>query len=113
MADNPRIALYGAEYVGVKIDEPQAKPYNREGNTHVSVVGKCCESGDVLIEDAKIPYLKAGDVIALYNSGAYTFSMASNYNCLPRPAVVFVEKGEARLVVERQTYNDLIRGQYL
>ncbi|MBQ7220218.1 MAG: diaminopimelate decarboxylase [Synergistaceae bacterium] len=113
MADNPRIALYGAEYVGVNIDEPHAKPYNREGNTRVSVVGKCCESGDVLIEDAKLPYLKAGDIIALYNSGAYTFSMASNYNCLPRPAVVFVENGDARLVVERQSMEELIRGQYL
>ena len=113
MADNPRIALYGAEYVGVKIDEPDAKAYDREGGTHVSVVGKCCESGDVLIENAKLPWLKAGDVIALYNSGAYTFSMSSNYNCLPRPAVVFVEDGEARIVVERQSCEELIHGQYL
>ena len=113
MADNPRIALYGAEYVGVKADEPHAQAYDREGGTRVSVVGKCCESGDVLIEDAKLPYLRPGDVIALYNSGAYTFSMASNYNCLPRPAVVFVENGEAKLIAERQTYDDLIRGQYL
>ena len=57
--------------------------------------------------------LKAGDIIALCNSGAYTFSMAGSYNCLPRPAVVFVENGEAKLVVERQSMEDLIRGQYL
>ena len=57
--------------------------------------------------------LKAGDIIALCNSGAYTFSMAGSYNCLPRPAVVFVENGEAKLAAERQSFNDLIRGQYL
>ena len=113
MADNPRVALYQAEYKAVKVTDPQAEAYNREGNTHVSVVGKCCESGDILIEDAKIPYLKAGDVIALYNTGAYTFSMSSNYNCLRRPAVIFVEDGNYRLVVERQSFDDLIRGQYV
>lgn len=113
MADNPRIALYQAEYEAVKVADPDAEIYNREGNTHVSVVGKCCESGDILIEDAKIAYLNAGDVIALYNSGAYTFSMASNYNCLRRPAVVFVEDGKYKLVVERQSLEDIIRGQYI
>ena len=102
MADNPRVALYQAEYEAVKVHEPDAEP-----------VGKCCESGDVLIEKARLPELKAGDVIGLYNSGAYTFSMASNYNTLGRPAVVFVEDGEARLVVERQSMEDLVRGQSL
>ena len=113
MADNPRYALYQAEYEAVNVDDPDAPAYDRDGGTHVSVVGKCCESGDILIEDAKLPFLKAGDVIALYNSGAYTFSMASNYNTLPRPAVVFVENGEANLVVERQSLEDMIRGQSL
>ena len=113
MADNPRYALYQAEYEAVNIADPDAAPYDREGGTHVSVVGKCCESGDVLIENAKIPYLKAGDIIALYNSGAYTYSMSGNYNCLARPAVVFVENGQARVVVERQSYEDLARGQSL
>ncbi len=111
MADNPRYALYQAEYQAVKVSDPDAAPYDREGGTHVSIVGKCCESGDILIENAKIPYLEAGDVIALYNSGAYTFSMSSNYNCLARPAVVFVEGGKARVVAERQSYEDLVRGQ--
>ena len=113
MSDNPRVALYQAEYEAVKVSEPDAQPYDRDGGTHVSVVGKCCESGDVLIEDAKLPYLEAGDIIALYNTGAYTFSMSSSYNCLPRPAVVFVEDGKARVVVERQSLDDLIRGQVL
>ena len=113
MADNPRYALYQAEYEAVNIDCPDAPAYDRDGGTHVSVVGKCCESGDILIEDAKLPYLKPGDILALYNSGAYTFSMASNYNTLPRPAVVFVEDGQAKLAVERQTMEDMIRGQKL
>lgn len=112
MADNPRFALYNAEYDAVAIANPDGKIYNREGNTKVSVVGKCCESGDILIDNAKLPLLKAGDIIGLYNSGAYTFSMSSNYNYLQRPAVVFVENGEAKLVVERQSLEDLIRGQY-
>ena len=113
MADNPRVALYQAEYEAVSVKAPGAPAYDRDGGTHVSIVGKCCESGDVLIEDAKITRLEAGDVIALYNTGAYTFSMASNYNCLPRPAVVFVEGGTARVVAERQTMEDIVRGQAL
>ena len=113
MADNPRYALYQAEYEAVKVSDPDAEPYDRDGGTHVSVVGKCCESGDILIEDAKLPLLRAGDVIALYNSGAYTFSMSSNYNTLARPAVVFVEGGRAKIAAERQTLEDLVRGQSL
>ncbi|MBQ9594253.1 MAG: diaminopimelate decarboxylase [Synergistaceae bacterium] len=113
MADNPRVALYNAEYNAVSVSNPEGAIYNREGNTHVSIVGKCCESGDVLIEGAKIQKLQAGDLIALYNTGAYTFSMASNYNCLARPAVVFVENGEAKLAVERQSPEDLLRGDLL
>ncbi len=113
MADNPRVALYNAEYNAVSVTNPEGPIYNREGNTHVSIVGKCCESGDVLIEDAKIQKLQAGDLIALYNTGAYTFSMASNYNCLARPAVVFVENGEAKLAVQRQGPEDLLRGDLL
>ena len=111
MADNPRIALYQAEYEAVKVDDPDEEIYDREGGTHVSVVGKCCESGDILIENAKLPKLQSGDLIALFNTGAYTFSMSSNYNCLQRPAVIFVEDGFYRVVVERQSLEDIIRGQ--
>ena len=113
MADNPRYALYQAEYEAVAVKDPNAPAYDREGGTHVSIVGKCCESGDILIENAKICKLEAGDIIALYNSGAYTFSMSSTYNKLQRPAVVFVENGEARVVVERQSLEDIIRGDNL
>ena len=113
MADNPRYALYQAEYEAVKVSDTDAPIINPDGRRKFSIVGKCCESGDILIDDAKLPELKAGDVIALYNSGAYTFSMASNYNCLRRPAVVFVEDGKYKLVVERQSLEDIIRGQYI
>ena len=113
MADNPRYALYQAEYQAVKVSDIDAPAYDRDGGTHVSVVGKCCESGDILIEDAKIAYLQPGDVIALYNTGAYTFSMSSTYNKLLRPAVVFVEDGKSRIAVERQTLDDMLTGDLL
>lgn len=110
MSDNPRYALYQAEYEAVSVKEPDAPAYDRDGGTHVSVVGKCCESGDVLIENAKLPRLEPGDLIALYNTGAYTFSMSSSYNRLLRPAVVFAENGKAKLVVERESIEDLLKG---
>lgn len=110
MSDNPRYALYQAEYEAVSVKEPDAPAYDRDGGTQVSVVGKCCESGDVLIENAKLPRLDAGDLIALYNTGAYTFSMSSSYNRLLRPAVVFVENGKSRLVVERENIDDMLKG---
>lgn len=112
MADNPRYALYGAEYEAISVKNPDGPIYEPE-NGHVSIVGKCCESGDILIEKAKLPKLKPGDLIAIYNTGAYTFSMASNYNRLLRPAVVFVNGGEARVVVKRQTLDDLLNGDLL
>ena len=111
MSDNPRYALYQAEYNAVKVDDVDGEIYRPENGGKVSIVGKCCESGDILIDDAEIQRVNAGDVIALYNTGAYTFSMSSTYNCLPRPAVVFVEDGEARVVAERQSLEDIIRGQ--
>ena len=113
MADNPRIALYQAEYNAVKVSDADGEIYCPQNGGKVSIVGKCCESGDILIDDAEIQAVKPGDVIALFNTGAYTFSMSSNYNCLMRPAVVFVEDGEARVVVERQKLEDIVRGQVL
>ncbi len=113
MSDNPRYALYQAEYEAVSVKEPNAPAYDRDGGTHVSVVGKCCESGDILIENAKLPRLEAGDLIALYNTGAYTFSMSSSYNRLLRPAVVFVERGKSKLVVERESIEDMLKGDLI
>ncbi len=75
----------------------------------VTVAGKCCESGDVLIEGLKVPPLERGDLLAVLNTGAYTFSMASNYNRIPRPAAVLVSPGRADVIAERQTYDDVLR----
>lgn len=104
MSDNPRPALYGARYeVFVPARVTAARP------RVVSIAGKHCEQGDVLVQDAAVPAdLAVGDVIATPVTGAYAYSMASNYNRLPRPAVVFVRAGEARVVVRRETYDDLV-----
>jgi diaminopimelate decarboxylase len=76
----------------------------------VTVVGKHCESGDVTVRDARVPQeLESGDVLCTPVTGAYGYSMASNYNKVPRPAVVFVRGGQSRIVVRRETYEDLIR----
>ncbi|KPV45747.1 hypothetical protein AN477_01370 [Alicyclobacillus ferrooxydans] len=74
-----------------------------------SVAGKCCESGDMLIWDATLPHPKQGDVLAVFSTGAYNYSMASNYNRNPKPAVVFVENGNPTVVVERETWADMVR----
>lgn len=103
MTDNPRPALYGATYHGVI-----ANRMGEEAIETVTVVGKCCESGDVIIRDLKVPPVRRGDVLAVYNTGAYNFSMASNYNMNLRPAVVLVSEGRADLIVRRQSYEDLL-----
>ncbi|WP_461215779.1 diaminopimelate decarboxylase [Lacticaseibacillus sp. GG6-2] len=102
MGDNLRPALYQAEYEAVKAATPDA-----EATEDVHLVGKYCESGDILIDHAHLPETKAGDVIAVKATGAYGYSMASNYNRNPRPAVVFAEDGQAKLVVRRESYADL------
>ena len=102
MGDNIRPALYQAVYDGFLA--------NREGYDSVkkvTVVGKYCESGDVLLRDILLPEVKAGDLLAISSTGAYGYSMASNYNRNPRPAVVFVEDGQAKLVARRETYEDM------
>lgn len=104
MGDNIRPALYQAEYEAVLANNPLAKPVET-----VRIAGKYCESGDILIQNQPLPETKAGDVIAILDTGAYGYSMASNYNRNPRPAVVFVEKGKAKLVVERESFDDLVR----
>lgn len=103
MTDNIRPALYGAKYemtVANKIDE--------EKDQCVTVAGKCCESGDIFIKDIQLQKLERGDIIAVASTGAYGFSMSSNYNKNPRPAVVFVKNGEARVVSKRQSYEELL-----
>lgn len=106
MTDNIRPALYGAKYeatIANKSDSP--------ANDKVTVAGKCCESGDILINDIEIQKAEGGDILAVLSTGAYGFSMASGYNRILRPAVVFVRNGEARIVSKRQTYEDLIKDE--
>jgi diaminopimelate decarboxylase len=105
MIDNPRPALYGSEYEAF-LPRAVAAPRPRT----VRVVGKHCESGDVLLHEARVPAdLAVGDVLATPVTGAYGLVMGSNYNRLPRPAAVFVRNGEARLVLRRETVADLFR----
>ena len=104
MADNPRPVLYEAEYEAVV-----ANRVNSPANRRVSLVGKCCESGDVLIQETALAGdLESGDVLCVFTTGAYNYSMASNYNRIPRPAMVTVKEGAARLSVRRETYEDLL-----
>lgn len=104
MTDNPRYALYQSEYEAVaanKASEPKSQT--------VTLAGKCCESGDLLGEHMPIQNLESGDIVAVLSTGAYNYSMASNYNRLCRPAVVMVKDGTARLIVRRESMEDLIR----
>jgi len=103
MTDNPRLALYGARYEACLANRMLAS-----ADKTVSIAGKCCESGDMLIWDAVLPNPEPGDLLAVSCTGAYNYSMASNYNRMARPAVVFVRDGQARLVLRRETLADLI-----
>ena len=104
MTDNPRLALYGAKYEAVL-----ANRMLDESVEAWSVAGKCCESGDMLIWDAPLPEPNQGDILAVLTTGAYNYSMASHYNRIPNPAVVFVRDGRVAVVVERETIEDVVR----
>jgi diaminopimelate decarboxylase len=104
MSDNPRPQLYGARYSALlanRADEQAAGAYD--------VCGKHCESGDVLIEGARLPEPRRGDLLAVPATGAYTLSMGSNYNAVPRPAAVLIAEGRARLIRSRESLDDLLR----
>ncbi|MGI6096992.1 MAG: diaminopimelate decarboxylase [Dethiobacteria bacterium] len=104
MTDNLRPALYEAEYVALVANKASAA-----AKEVVTIAGKNCESGDILIKDIKLPELEKGDILAVLSTGAYHYSMANNYNRNPRPAVVFVRDGRADLVVKRESWRDLVR----
>ncbi len=104
MSDNIRPALYDAVYEGFLANRCREKPEIR-----AAVVGKCCESGDVLIEETELPRPRPGDILAVPATGAYSYSMASNYNGITRPAVVIVKAGKAEPLIARETRKDLIR----
>jgi diaminopimelate decarboxylase len=105
MTDNIRPALYDAVYQGMianRADDP--------ADDVVTVCGKCCESGDILIKDARLAVARPGDILAIFSTGAYGYSMASNYNSNPVPAVALVRNGHSELIVKRQSYADMFSG---
>lgn len=104
MADNPRFALYGARYSCLTVSTPSLERTER-----VSVAGPFCESGDIVIEDLPMPKVQEGDLIAIPVAGAYHLSMSSNYNGARKPAVVWLEAGQARIIQRRETVDDLMR----
>lgn len=108
MGDNPRPALYGSKYTAIV-----ANRANEAAVETVSIAGKCCESGDMLIWDCDLPSVTAGDIIAVFATGAYNYTMSSNYNRLPRPAMVLVNNGSADLILKRESYEDLIRNDLI
>jgi diaminopimelate decarboxylase len=106
MADNPRHALYGARYSCLTV-----AGLSRARTEKVSIGGPYCESGDIVIEDLWMPKVEEGELIAIPVAGAYHISMSSNYNGARRPAVVWLEEGNERLIVQRETVQDLLKNQ--
>jgi len=104
MADNIRPAIYGAKYEALLANRPL-----EASDETVTIAGKFCESGDILIRDARMPRVETGDIVAIPAAGAYCLAMSSNYNHATRPAVVLVAEGQARLIRRRETYEDLMR----
>jgi len=107
MADNPRFALYDAEYTVITANKATLPKHYR-----CSIVGKCCESGDIIQEDVHIAKPEPGDVVAVLTTGAYNYSMASNYNRLRKPPVVMLHDGEDYVAVKRETLEDLVRNDF-
>ncbi len=104
MSDNPRYIMYSADYTAEcvnKADKPK--------DTKVTIAGKCCESGDIIQENAPLQSVEPGDILAVLSTGAYNYSMASNYNRIPRPPVIIVNNGESRVAVRRETWDDIIK----
>ncbi len=104
MADNPRPAMYQAEYLAQVANKPEA-----EAVQNVTIAGRFCESGDILIKNIKLPETEEGDILCVYNTGAYNYSMASNYNRVAKPAMVLINNGDADIIIERETLEDITR----
>lgn len=108
MTDNIRPALYQAKYEGIvanKAEEPKTDV--------VTICGKCCESGDILIRDAKIARPERGDIFTIFSTGAYGYTMASNYNKNPLPAIILIKEGKSEIIVKRQTYSHIIENEVI
>ena len=108
MCDNPRYILYGSKYTAVLANNASAEPV-----TPITIAGKCCESGDLIQEHVMMPQIHVGDTLAVLATGAYNYSMSSNYNRIPRPPIVAVSGNEAKIIVKRETYDDLIKNDVL
>ncbi|HAS91787.1 MAG TPA: diaminopimelate decarboxylase, partial [Clostridiales bacterium] len=108
MTDNIRPALYQAKYECVIADKA-----SQPSTDLVTISGKCCESGDILIRDAYIPLAERGDILAIFSTGAYGYAMASNYNKNPFPATVLVKEGKSEVIVKRQTYEHMIANEVI
>ncbi len=108
MGDNPRHMLYGAEYTAKIANKPAAA-----ASEVFAVAGRYCESGDMLIKEARLPPCEAGDILAVFSTGAYNYAMASNYNRVPIPAMVLVNEGKHGLIVQRQSYEQLIENDMM
>lgn len=108
MTDNPRYILYEAVYDAVIANRAEVPRTEK-----VTIAGKCCESGDLIAKDIDMPEIKAGDLLAVLATGAYNYSMSSNYNRIPRPPVVLVKEGKSRLIVARESYDDLVRNDII
>ena len=106
MTDNPRYALYKSEYTVLN-----ASRASENAEFECTIAGRCCESGDRVAEDIKIAKPERGDIVAVLTTGAYNYSMASNYNRIPRPAMVMIKDGYSRLVIKRESFEDLLRNE--
>ena len=104
MTDNPRYALYKSKYTAIN-----ASKADKPADYTATVAGKCCESGDLIGEDMQFAKPQEEDILAILSTGAYNYSMASNYNRIPRPAAVMINNGKAREIIKRETYDDIIK----
>ncbi|MBX2860680.1 MAG: hypothetical protein KTR14_05570, partial [Vampirovibrio sp.] len=104
MGDNIRPSLYQAEYTSIL-----ANKAGMPNDETVTIAGKYCESGDILIQNASLPMVEAGDTLLVFGTGAYNYTMSSNYNRVPRPAMVLVNDGKDTTLLRRETYDDLLQ----
>ena len=108
MADNPRPSLYQAQYYAQIANKKESQETEK-----VTIGGRFCESGDILINEIELPLLEEGDILCVYNTGAYNYSMSSNYNRVPKPAMVLVNDGRAEIIVKRETLDDIVRNDII
>ena len=109
MSDNIRPALYGAKYEAVLAN----KMNSDENIKTVRIVGKLCESGDILIDEIKLPNPQTGDILCVFNTGAYNYSMSSNYNRIKKPAMILVNNSQSDIIINRETFEDLVRNDVI